>query len=182
MGASDAALGNVRPDNTSAIIAVQKSTQMPLELQRMAFYQFVEDYCRIFLDIMRVDYGLREVYYTDQDGNSMEGKFDFSALNSLNVKLNVDVGASAYWSEIMQVQTIDNLYRQRIITDPVTYLESVPDGYIFNKAKLLAKVKEQNDLQAQVQMLTQQLQALQGGAQNGLVSQMPDGYGGGTAG
>ncbi|MFQ7004766.1 MAG: hypothetical protein ACLRRT_14530 [Ruthenibacterium lactatiformans] len=37
MGASDAALGNVTPDNTSAIIAVQKATSMPLELQRQDF-------------------------------------------------------------------------------------------------------------------------------------------------
>ena len=42
MGASDAALGNVTPDNTSAIIAVQKATSMPLELQRQDFYCFRE--------------------------------------------------------------------------------------------------------------------------------------------
>ena len=59
MGASDAALGNVRPDNTSAIIAVQKASESPLTLQRMDFYQFVEDYIRIMMDMMRVDYGAR---------------------------------------------------------------------------------------------------------------------------
>ncbi|WP_101908868.1 hypothetical protein [Marasmitruncus massiliensis] len=182
MGASDAALGNIRPDNTSAIIAVQKSTQMPLELQRMDFYQFVEDCCRIFLDIMRVDYGLREVSYTDADGNSVTGAFDFSVLDSLNVKLNVDVGASAYWSEIMQVQTIDNLYKQHVINDPITYLESIPDGYIFNKSKLIERVKEQNNLKEQVKALTAQLQALQGGGGNGLVPGMQNGNGIGTSG
>ena len=35
MGASDAALGNVKPDNTSAIIATQQATAIPLENQRL---------------------------------------------------------------------------------------------------------------------------------------------------
>lgn len=39
MGASDAALGNIKPDNTSAIIAVQKATAVPLELVRQSYYQ-----------------------------------------------------------------------------------------------------------------------------------------------
>ena len=94
MGASDAALGNVRPDNTSAIIATQKASAMPLELQRMGFYQFVEDYVRIFLDIMRTDYGLRQVAVSDENGQQQQLMFDFSALDRLHLKLNIDIGAS----------------------------------------------------------------------------------------
>ena len=149
MGASDAALGNVRPDNTSAIIAVQKASAMPLELQRMAFYQFVEDYVRIFIDIMRVDYGIRNVATVDEKGNITTAPIDFSQLNDMNLKLNVEVGASTYWSELMQVQTIDNLFSMGIITDAITYLESVPDGYIHNKQKLINKIKEQQDVMNQ---------------------------------
>jgi len=55
MGASDAALGNVKPENTSAILAVQKASSAPLELQRLAFYQFVEDAFRAnFLETLSV--------------------------------------------------------------------------------------------------------------------------------
>lgn len=143
MGASDAALGNVKPDNTSAIIAVQKSAQMPLELQRMAFYDFVEQYIRVFLEIMRVDYGPRQVEITGEDGTPRAGILDFSALDALTLKLEVDVGAGSYWSELAQVQTIDNLMANKIITDPVVYLESIPDGYIKNKGKIIEKLKEQ---------------------------------------
>ena len=70
MGASDASLGNVAPNNTSAIIAVQKATAAPFELQKMSFYQFVEDTIRIIVDIIRVDYGLRQVVTTDENGES----------------------------------------------------------------------------------------------------------------
>lgn len=145
MGASDAALGNVKPDNTSAIIAVQKASSVPLELQRMAFYQFVEDTVRIFLDMMRVNYGTRKVVYLDSEGEKQELEFDFSILGEMCLQLNVDVGASTYWSELMQVQTIDNLFERGIITDPVTYLESIPDGYIKNKAGLIASVKKERE-------------------------------------
>ena len=42
MGASDAALGNVSPNNTSAIIAVQNATAIPLELVKQEYYSFTE--------------------------------------------------------------------------------------------------------------------------------------------
>lgn len=159
MGASDAALGNVKPDNTSAIIAVQRSSEVPLELQRMAFYQFVEDYIRIFMDMMRVDYGIREVSYTDENGQTQTEYCDFSRLDDLYLKLNVEIGASAYWSELMQVQTLDNLFDRGIIQDAATYLESIPDGYIKNKQKLINQIRE-----------------LQGGMENdGAVPLVPDG-------
>ena len=145
MGASDAALGNIRPDNTSAIIAVQKSAQMPLELQRMAFYDFIEQYIRIFLEIMRVDYGLRQVFSSDQQDENNRPLVDFSLLEYLQLKLDVEVGAGSYWSELAQVQTIDNLLQNGIISDPVVYLESIPDGYIKNKAKIIAKLKQEQE-------------------------------------
>ena len=141
MGATDAALGSVRPDNTSAIIALQRASAMPLELQRMAFYQFIEDYVRVFLDMMRVNYGLRRVTLS-AEGKSKTALFDFSKLSEFDLKLNIDVGASAYWSELMQVQTVDNLFARGVISDAVTYLESVPDGYIKNKRRLIEKIKE----------------------------------------
>lgn len=135
----------MRPDNTSAIIAVQKSAQMPLELQRMAFYDFVEQYIRVFLEIMRVDYGLRMVQVAGEEGHTA-ALVDFSRLESLHLKLEVDVGAGSYWSELAQVQTIDNLMANGIITDPVVYLESIPDGYIKNKAKIIQKLREQQQM------------------------------------
>ena len=147
MGASDAALGNINPDNTSAIIAVQKSSAMPLELNKMAFYQFVEDYIRIFMDVMRVNYGMRMVYYTDEDQQVAE-MFDFSLIDQLHLKLDVNIGASTYWSEIMQVQTIDNLFNKGIIGDAILYLDSIPDGYIRNKAKIVEALKQRQEMEA----------------------------------
>ena len=145
MGASDAALGNVKPDNTSAIIAVQKASSAPLELQRLAFYQFIEDYIRIFLELIRVHYGVRQIGYTDEDGNETALYFVFSQLDYNAMQLKVDVGSSAYWSEVMQIQTLDNLFQNGIITDAVTYLEGIPDAYVKNKNKIIAQLKEKQN-------------------------------------
>ena len=71
MGASDTALGNVKPENTSAIVPVQQATIAPLELVKMEFYRFVEDCVRIFVDLMRVHYGVRTVCLTDDAGYFM---------------------------------------------------------------------------------------------------------------
>ena len=141
MGASDAALGNVQPDNTSAIIAVQKATAVPLELVRQSYYQFVEDFVRICVDQMRIFYGKRTVVTEDDAGADQEVTFDFSTLSDYVLEFNVDIGTAAYWSEMTSIQSLDNLFAKQLV-DPVTYLESVPSSAIPNKAKIVEKAKE----------------------------------------
>ena len=151
MGASDAALGNVKPDNTSAIIAVQKAAGLPLDIQKMDFYNFVEDCVRIFIEIMRVNYGRRMITLTDGDGNSTQGEFDYSILSDYALNLKVDIGAGSYWSELMQVQTLDNLMSNKIIPDALTYLEAIPEGYIKNKNRIIEQIKKQQEIQEMMQ-------------------------------
>ncbi|HBS60887.1 MAG TPA: hypothetical protein DEA44_16695, partial [Firmicutes bacterium] len=136
MGASDAALGNVNPQNTSAIIAVQKATAIPLELVRQSYYQFVEDFVRIGVDQMREFYGTRTVVADDGNGDPQEIEFDFSQLAEYVLEYNVDIGQAAYWSEMSAVQTLDNLL-DRGLVDPVLYLESIPDALVPNKSKIV---------------------------------------------
>lgn len=163
MGASDAALGNVKPDNTSAIIAVQKASETPLTLQRMDFYQFVEDYVRVILDIMRVDYGPRMVVKTLDDGTQAVMPVDFSRLSDVSYKLNVEIGTAAYWSELTQIQTMDNLYQNGVIPDPVTYLEALPDGYIKDRQKIIDRINQYQAMQMQSQTPEQQMMEPQPG-------------------
>lgn len=154
MGASDAALGNVKPDNTSAIIASQKASAMPLELQRMEFYRFVEDVYRNLLDMMAENYGLRQVVIElpeaqpalpgmAEGGVRNETVYDFAKIRQMDLRLSVDVGASTYWSELMQVQTTDNLFKMGIIGDKELYVESIPDGFIRNKAQILQAIRKE---------------------------------------
>lgn len=165
MGASDAALGNItNPNNTSAIVAVQQASSAPLEIQKLDYYQFYEDIVRIIIDIMSCDYGKRQVKVTESQAKALgliggmeldplTGQpkpvyktyttIDYSVLKNMNYDLNVAIGQSSYWSEATQVQTMDNLFDRQVITNPVTYLEGIPDKYIKNKQKIIDELKQQ---------------------------------------
>ena len=156
MGVTDAALGNVKPDNTSAIIALQKSSSVPMEMVKQDLYQALEDLGLIWLDLMRVYYGTRyvELPPTQAEEQAMAELgiargaaeqpqlFDFSGqLEALPLSLKLDVGASAYWSEIAQVNTLDNL----LMADKITieqYLERMPNGYIAKQLELLDELRQ----------------------------------------
>ncbi len=148
MGVTDAALGDIRPDNTSAIIAVQEAASAPLEVQRRALHQAVEDGVLIKLDMIREFYGLRKIYDDVTDpmtGETFKDEVDFNFkdidYDMFNIKVNV--GQATYWSELMSIQTLDALFTKGIIGDAVTYLESLPDGYVPHRAELIQKLREQ---------------------------------------
>lgn len=160
LGASDVAMGDSRPDNTSAIIALQRAANTPMELTKQNYYQCVEDMGRIWLDIMSVRYGTRMVEVTmemDNPGEQPLGMnlppqefvqpFDFSELKKVLLSIKQDVGASSYWSEMASMQTLDNmLMNGRIST--TQYLERLPNGYVSKKQELLAEIKAQEAAQA----------------------------------
>lgn len=188
MGASDAALGELSGsslNNTSAIVAVQQASSVPLEIQKLSFYQFVEDVVRSIVDVMACNYGIRKIHITenqakelgmppagvDQSGmpvypTTMD--VDFSELRNFNYDINVEIGQSSYWSEQTQVQTMDNLFDKGIIKNPVTYLEGIPDKYIPNKRKLMEEVKKDYEQQ-------QMMEQMQAGIQPGMMEGAPQG-------
>jgi hypothetical protein len=150
LGVNDVVLGNINPSNTSAIIAVQKSTAAPLEIQRLAYYQFVEDVCRVWVDLMCQNYGLRTTKVTRQVQDPYTGQMteqdalfeiDFNAIDYDSLKIRVDIGEASYWSEIMQTQTMDNLFAKGLIPDASTYIKSIPDRYLPNKNEILTSLE-----------------------------------------
>lgn len=156
LGASDAALGDVKPENTSAIIAIQKASAIPLEQIKANLYQFVEDIGYIWFDMMAAKYGPRTVTVTDKNGLRRTATVDFNLLKSGNFRLKVDVGPSTLWSEITSLQTLDNLLRGKELNF-VQYLERIPNGIIPKRDELITEIKE---LQAQAAMAQQQQAAL----------------------
>ncbi len=140
MGATDAALGNVQPDNTSAIIALQQSSAVPLELQKKALYDFMEKIGLIWLDFMMHYYDASRVMLFREEGEVQGGCVDPGALEHLLFSCTAQVGASSHWSEMAQVSTLDNLLQSGKIRFS-QYLERLPDGYIGKKEELLEEVR-----------------------------------------
>ena len=152
MGIYDTALGNARPDNTSAILAIQQAAATPLDLQRLDFHRFVESCVRIWLDMMSVDYGVRTVRLPMPLADGSEAvvptEFDFAQLGGYQWHLKVEIGAAAYWSELLQVQMMDSLLSAGVLPDKLTYLECLPEGYLKNRNLIMDRVREQEKNEA----------------------------------
>ena len=152
LGASDVAMGDSRPDNTSAIIALQRAASTPLELTKQNDHQCLEDAGRIWIDIMSVRYGTRMVEVSmdmDEAGEQPLGMnipaqtftrpFDFSTLKKIPLTIEQEVGASSYWSEMAAMQTLENLLMNRMITLK-QFLERAPEWVINKKQELIAEL------------------------------------------
>ena len=169
LGATSVALGDTRPDNTSAIIALQRAAATPSEMTKQNIYNAIEEQYRIYLDFMGEYYGERyvdvpptsqeiaAVQFAQQMNPDLEVPeevpmlFDFSILQSHPVIIKLDVGGSTYYSQIASMTTLDNLLMKGQI-DIVDYLERVPDDYIPNRRALIEKKRNQLQMQQQMQM------------------------------
>lgn len=177
-GANDTALGNVDPKNTSAIIATQKQSSVPLEGVKANLYQLVEDLGLIWLDFMLNMYKVdRKISYKVGDKAKI-GMFNGSQYKDIPFKIKVDVGPSSYWSEITSMQTLDNLLQGQKI-DFIQYLERMPNGIIPKKQELIDELKmriqQQQDM-AQQQQIQQQQQGAQAQQMQQMTQQMQDAH------
>ena len=166
LGATDAQMGAVRPDNTSALMVLQNAAEVPLENTRAGLHEWVEDIGAILLDMMGTYYGVRPIVrektieepVTGADGQQLIDpvtgepafqkvskrvveEFDFSVFKNLWLNISVDVGATTYHSEIAMVQTLDNLRRDGTLS-VIEYLERMPDKLITRKQELIESLKK----------------------------------------
>lgn len=141
-GANDAVLGNVRPDNLSAIVAVREAALMPLQTVQNRFYQLCEDVARIWLDFWVHKYGNRKIKISDNRG-VWYLPFDSKRYCDLIVSVKVDVGASTLWGEAQVISTLDNLLANNIIT-PEQYFDRLPKGLVPDIDGLKNDFKQEN--------------------------------------
>lgn len=176
LGVGDAALGQIDPKNTSAIIAVQKASAVPLENPRSNLYSWIEDIGKILVDMMGTYYGLRPITvekelpvlneFGEQKIDPVTMKpaterkkvvelFDFSILKNSWLNIKADVGESSYWSQIAANQTLENLLNSGYI-DIIDFLERVDDELVPQKKELITKLQEKmKQLEAQQIMQSQ---------------------------
>lgn len=173
LGATSVALGDTRPDNTSAIIALQRAASTPSEITKQNLYKSIEGLYRIYIEFMGEYYGKRYVDMTtpeevrqvydfigQETPAEIPMQFDFSQLKDMPMHIKLDIGASSYYSEIASIQTLDNLLKMGKI-DTIQYLERIPDGYIPGRRELINELKEQ-----QRNAMAMQAQMQQGAPQN----------------
>ncbi len=142
-GANDSALGDVSPDNTSAIIAVREAATLPMQTVQNRFYGFLEDIARIWAEFWVTHYGDR--YLKVQDGDSVWYlPFSGKRYRELLISARVDVGASTLWSESESIRTLDNLFDRQVI-DAVQYLKRLPRGTVPDVTGLIREMEQANE-------------------------------------
>lgn len=144
MGATDTALGDVTPTNTSAILALQNSSNVPLEGVKRSLYQFVEDIGLIWLDFLFAYYDDARMVPVGKEGDIRYLPFMLASQKDKLFDCRVDVGASSYWSEITTLNTLDNLLQLGQISFS-QYLERLPDNLIPKKRELLEEVRQKEN-------------------------------------
>lgn len=179
LGATEAALGEGKAYNTSAILSLQKAASTPQELTKQNLYQQIEDLARIWLEFMAHFYGTRTVdmpmtdemrkrvfepYVQLAQASGMEPPeipqtvpvdFDFGMLKDHPFSIKIDVGASSYYSEVSSLSTLDNLLLNGHI-NIVQYLEHIPDGTVAGRRELIEEKKQ--ELEEQKRLAEQQAQ------------------------
>ena len=183
LGATDAQMGNLALENTSALMVLQSSSEAPLENPRQGMLEWHEDIAKILLDMMGTYYGqrpiVREREFTEMiegpDGapmiDPMTGQmqtktvvhrviedFDFSQFKNLWFNIKVNAGATTQYSEIAMVQTLDNLRREGTL-EIIDYLERIPDKLIPRKQELIDTIKQRTGAMGSEAMQQQMNQA-----------------------
>ncbi len=155
LGATSVALGDTRPDNTSAIIALQRAAATPSEMTKQNLYQAIESLFRIYLEFIGENYGKRTVDMEPPDEltpvytavnqplpEKIPVEFDFKFIKENPWLLKLDVGASSYYSEIASIQTLENALMNGHMTF-LQFLERIPDDYMPKRRALIAELKAQ---------------------------------------
>jgi hypothetical protein len=148
-GANDAALGNIRPDNATAIIQAREATLQPMQLFQNRFYGFIEDVARTWCDFWLNKYGNRMLKVETRDGVQYI-PFNGERYKELVITARVDVGASTLWSEAAQISTLDAMFAAGLL-DPVQYLENLPKGIIPKLTQLIEDTKKKTEAAQQMQ-------------------------------
>ncbi len=138
-GVNSAMLGDVQPDNTSAIIAVREAALMPLNMVQNRFYRFIEEVARQWAEFWVCHYGCRALKVDTGDG-VWYLPFDGAQMADRLIRARVDVGAASAFGEAQSIETLGNLFDRGVI-DAAQYLARLPKGTVPNLDGLIRERK-----------------------------------------
>lgn len=139
MGATESALGNLEASNTSAILALQETSRLPLEQVRSAYYRCVEELANIWADMMCAYYPSdRLVPCKDQNGSSVRSA-DLSSFKNGFLSARVDVTESTRFTAAGTQNLLDKLLEGGYIT-PAEYILRLPAGVIGDRRALIDRL------------------------------------------
>ena len=140
MGATESALGNIEANNTSAILALQETSRIPLEQVRRSYYRCVEDLANIWADMMCAYYPAERLLpCKNADGITAKSP-DFSHLKKGFLSARVDVAEITRYTAVGAQNMLDKLLEAGYLS-PAAYIRRLPSGLIVDRQALLEELE-----------------------------------------
>ena len=137
MGATESALGDEKANNTSAILALQETSRIPLYQVRSALHQCIEDLANVWADMMCAYYPSERLLVSVRDGEAEAISTDFSVLKNVLLSAKVDISEIKRYSSSSTQSMLDKLLDSGHIT-PSEYLRRIPNGLVPERDELIA--------------------------------------------
>ena len=129
-GATEASLGNIDPENTSAILAVQEASKLSLKLVRSALYRCIVELAEIWADMVLSYFACeRLVPMLEESGRYCSEPLGITVDEGLKPRACVEVLDTSSLNASVTVSILDKLLSGGYITLD-QYLSRIPSGYV----------------------------------------------------
>lgn len=142
-GANEVALGDSKPENATALAAMQNAALMPLQIVRGRYHAFIEDVARIWADFWITHYGKRRIKCV-KEGVCRYIPFNGDDYRKIIISTKVNVNQAADYNDRERLETLLNLYDKGIINRK-QLLCRIPDGMVTDVKTLLNEEVTEND-------------------------------------
>ena len=144
MGATEAALGDAEASNTSAILALQETSRIPLAQVRVGFYSAVEQLANIWADMMCAYYPSERLLCCRTENGIALRQADFSLLKQGFPAAVVEVTEVTRYTASGIQNMLDRLLDGGHITVE-EYLRRLPRGLVAHRETLIEQIQKQEE-------------------------------------
>lgn len=143
LGATESALGNLEANNTSAILALQETSRIPLAQIRSAYHKCITDLANIWADMMCAYYPSERLLPCYTKGGIKAKNVEFSILKKDILSAEIEVGEISRFSAASSQSILDKLFDGGFIT-PSEYVRRLPAGSLSRRDDLLESLSKNN--------------------------------------
>ena len=146
MGATDSALGNEEAHNTSAILALQKVSQISLQQVKANFCKCIGELATIWADMLCTYCPAERLLAIIGENGVCADRIDYALLREELLRATAELDNSGQFTASATVTLLDKLLENNHL-DILQYLELLPVGSITNREALIQKIKEKGKQQ-----------------------------------
>jgi len=139
MGATESALGNMEATNTSAILALQETSKIPLRQIRTAFYRCIEELALIWADMICAYYPNERLLPCKVLDGVVAKQTNLKVLKRNMLCAGVDIAEVSRYSAANAQNMLDKLLDGSFITAE-EYVKRIPSGIIPERQKLVEAI------------------------------------------